>query len=45
MSIFGNSSWTWNDERKQFYFHHFSVKQPDLNLRNTDVQQELLVSI
>ena len=40
-SVFGGSAWTWSDERKQYYYHQFLPSQPDLNLRNPDVRQEL----
>ncbi|KAL2724716.1 maltase A3-like [Vespula maculifrons] len=36
------SAWTWNDVRKQWYYHKFHEKQPDLNLRNENVIKELL---
>lgn len=36
------SAWTWNDKRKEFYYHQFSVKQPDLNFRNPEVHKEML---
>jgi len=42
LSIFGGSGWTWNDIRKQFYFHQFNAKQPDFNIRNPEVRKELL---
>ncbi|XP_065224385.1 maltase 1-like [Planococcus citri] len=35
------SAWQWNEERKQFYLHQFYKKQPDLNLRNEAVKQEI----
>ncbi|XP_035742844.1 maltase A3-like isoform X2 [Vespa mandarinia] len=35
------SAWTWNDVRKQWYYHKFHEKQPDLNLRNENVIKEL----
>lgn len=44
MSLFGGSAWTWNQQRKQFYLHQFSKEQPDFDLRNPDVKQEILVS-
>jgi len=44
MSIFGGTAWTWNAERKQFYYHQFNEKQPDLNIRNSEIQNELRVS-
>lgn len=45
LSVFGGSGWTWNDDRKQFYFHQFNTKQPEFNIRNLDVQNELYVCI
>lgn len=45
MSVFGNSSWQFDDVRKQCYFHQFGKEQPDLNFRNLAVQQEISVSI
>ncbi|CTQ48759.1 alpha-amylase family glycosyl hydrolase [Jannaschia donghaensis] len=41
LSQFGPPAWTWNHVRRQYYFHNFTSKQPSLNLRNTDVQEEL----
>ncbi|XP_065224401.1 maltase A1-like [Planococcus citri] len=35
------TAWTWNILRRQFYLHQANVKQPDLNLRNKDVQAEI----
>ncbi|XP_050589490.1 maltase A3-like isoform X2 [Bombus affinis] len=36
------SAWTWHDTRQQWYYHKFHKSQPDLNLRNKNVIQELL---
>ncbi|XP_017757512.1 PREDICTED: LOW QUALITY PROTEIN: maltase A3-like [Eufriesea mexicana] len=36
------SAWTWHDTRQQWYYHKFHESQPDLNLRNENVLQELL---
>lgn len=33
-SAFRYSAWEWNDQRQQYYFHQFSIKQADLNFRN-----------
>lgn len=38
---FGSSAWEWVPELGQYYFHQFSVKQPDLNWDNPKVRQEL----
>lgn len=41
VSVYGNSSWQYDDVRKQCYFHQFGKEQPDLNFRNPAVQQEI----
>ncbi|XKL69527.1 hypothetical protein PGB90_007296 [Kerria lacca] len=41
ISLFGGSAWEWNSKRKQFYLHQFGRKQPDFNLRNTNVKNEI----
>ena len=41
-SIFGGPAWTWDPRRKQYYFHNFLPEQPDLNLHDATVQEELL---
>ncbi|TCD54424.1 alpha-glucosidase [Alloscardovia theropitheci] len=38
-SYFGGSAWQWVPERGQYYFHQFSVKQPDLNWENPAMRQ------
>lgn len=38
---FGGSAWEWVPEVGQYYFHQFSVKQPDLNWDNPKVRREL----
>ena len=37
----GGSAWEWVPEVEQYYFHQFSVKQPDLNWENPKLRQEL----
>lgn len=44
VSVFGNSSWTYDDVRGQCYLHQFFREQPDLNLRNPSVRREMMVS-
>nr|XP_014430282.2 neutral and basic amino acid transport protein rBAT [Pelodiscus sinensis]XP_025041634.1 neutral and basic amino acid transport protein rBAT [Pelodiscus sinensis] len=41
VSVYGNSSWQYDEVRKQCYFHQFWKEQPDLNLRNSAVQEEI----
>ncbi|WP_145417891.1 glycoside hydrolase family 13 protein [Staphylococcus hominis] len=38
-SIFNGSTWEYDDTTKQYYFHLFSKKQPDLNWSNPDVRE------
>ena len=40
-STFGGPAWEWIPELKQYYFHQFSVKQPDLNWENPKVRREI----
>lgn len=40
-ACFGGSAWEWVPELKQYYFHQFSVKQPDLNWENPKVRREI----
>lgn len=45
LSIFGGPAWEWSTERQQYYLHNFLVDQPDLNLHNAEVQEELLAVV
>ena len=40
-ACFGGSAWTWVPELGQYYFHQFSVKQPDLNWDNPAVRRQI----
>ncbi len=40
-SVFGGPAWEWVPELGQYYFHQFSVKQPDLNWENPKLRREL----
>ena len=41
LSQFGPPAWTWNHVREQYYLHQFLDCQPNLNLRNEAVKEEL----
>lgn len=41
-SIFSGPAWSWDARRGQYYFHNFLSQQPDLNLHNPQVQEELI---
>ncbi len=40
-AAFGGSAWEWVPALQQYYFHQFSVKQPDLNWENPKLRQEI----
>ena len=40
-ATFGGPAWDWVPELGQYYFHQFSVKQPDLNWENEKLREEL----
>ena len=40
-ACFGGSAWQWVPELGQYYFHQFSVRQPDLNWDNPEVRAEI----
>ena len=37
----GEPAWTYDDTRKEFYYHTYSSHMPDLNLTNADVVARL----
>jgi len=41
-SVFGGPAWTWDARRHQYYMHNFLKEQPQLNVRNPEVQQALM---
>lgn len=41
ISVFGGSAWTYDSTTDQYYLHQFYKEQPDLNLRNDEVKEEL----
>jgi glycosidase len=43
LSVFGGSAWKYSNIRKAWYFHQFLSQQPDLNMRNPKVQDEIKV--
>ena len=40
-SCFGGSAWKYDEERRMYFLHLFSPKQPDLNWDNPTVRQEV----
>lgn len=40
-AAFGGPAWEWVPEIGQYYFHQFSVKQPDLNWENSELRQKI----
>lgn len=40
-SVYGGSSWEWSEKRQAYYYHAFAKEQPDLNLREQRVVDEL----
>ena len=40
-SWFEGKAWAWDDVRQEYYLHLFAVKQPDLNMDNPLVREEV----
>lgn len=40
-----DSNWSWDSERKQFYWHRFFHHQPDLNFEEPRVMEEMLDAV
>ena len=45
LSVFGGSSWEWDENREKYYLHNFLTSQPDLNFHNEEVQNQMLEEI
>ncbi len=45
LSYFGGTGWTYNEARKQYYYHSFNNNQPDINWRNTQVKEAIFQMI
>lgn len=41
-AAFGGSSWEWDEKTSQYYLHSFLREQPDLNWRNSEVEEAML---
>ncbi|XP_052699842.1 neutral and basic amino acid transport protein rBAT-like [Crassostrea angulata] len=41
LMVIRRGAWTYDDTRKECYFHQLESDKPDLNLRSADVRQEL----
>lgn len=40
-SLFEGKAWAWDEVRKEYYLHLFAVRQPDLNMDNPLVREEV----
>jgi len=40
-SNFEGKAWTWDEVRQEYYLHLFAIKQPDLNMDNPLVREEV----
>lgn len=40
-SIFGGPTWTWDEGRKQWYYHIFLAQQPDLNWQSPGLRKAM----
>lgn len=45
MAAFGGKAWEWDEKTEQYYYHAFTVEQPDLNWRNPEVKQAVFKMI
>ncbi len=40
-SLFEGKAWAWDEVRKEYYLHLFAIRQPDLNMDNPLVREEV----
>lgn len=45
MAAFGGKGWEWDPSTEEYYFHGFTIEQPDLNWRNPNVKNEIFKMI
>ena len=45
MAAFGGNAWEWDEKTKQYYYHGFTIEQPDLNWRNPEVKKAIFKMI
>jgi alpha-glucosidase len=45
MAAFGGKAWEFDEKTGQYYYHGFTVQQPDLNWRNPEVQEAIFKMI
>lgn len=45
MAAFGGKAWEWDEKTEQYYYHAFTVEQPDLNWRNPEVKNAVFKMI
>jgi len=41
LSKYGGPAWTWDHERRQFYYHFYHESMPDLNHRENAIHLEI----
>ncbi|UCG02397.1 MAG: alpha-amylase [Candidatus Heimdallarchaeota archaeon] len=44
-AVFGGNAWKWDKYTQEYFFHQFLPFQPDLNWRNSAVQEEMLETV
>ena len=44
-AFFGGNVWEWTPQIQEYYYHTFSIQQPDLNWKNEDMRKDLYAMI